>query len=217
MKIEFMIPSIIVAIVIFIILLNVGRANYYDAKKEKFLMGSMFPYEMQDGLYYKYNWNVRFIALFLALALSLFAINSFELTLQPNLSFLLIVMIVNAVIMMCLFFTTMRNATLHMILSIAHFGLTFITYATMANYVFFYNTVDYPLYLGIICVILVVVMLLLFINPKLYKWMYMERQEENGTSTLKRPKVLLLATYEWIFMILTIVFDLLLTIVTLLM
>lgn len=217
MKIEIMIPSFLAIVMIFSILINVGRSNYYEQKKEKFDLRQNFPYEMQDDWRFKYNWHVRFLALFLALALAMFGINAFNMTNASSLSFATGVMILNAIAIMLLFFTSMRSAYLHMALAIIHFGLTFLSYAFVANYVFFFNVEEYPTYLGVISAILVIFILALMINPKLYRWMYLEKEEKDGEVLLKRPKVMLLPLYEWAFMMLTIFLDLLITIVTLLM
>ena len=202
---------------IFAILLVVGRNNYLEYTKDKFDFRSKFPYEMQDKSYFKYNWQVRFLALFFCLSLALFAVNAFDMRHASSLSLAIGVMILNAIVTMLLFFVSMKNASLHMILAIAQFALTFLSYAFVSNYVYFFNALDYPLFLGIVSSVFVLVILLLLINPKLYRWMYLDKVEENGEIVIKRPKILLLAFYEWIFMLLTIILDLLIVIATLVM
>lgn len=217
MKIEIMIPSVIVAIIIFTILFNIGRSNYYESKKEKFKIKSMFPYEMQNQINAKYNWNVRFMSLFFALAMSLFAINAFDITFASILSVIVGIMILNAIDNMLLFFIDMRRASLHMALAVISFGLTFLSYILLAYYVFFVSSNEYPIVLGIICLIIALIILGLCANPKLYKWMFMNKVEENGKVELKRPEILTLALYEWMFITLAIVFDLIIVLVTILM
>lgn len=217
MKIEIMIPSLIVVIMIFSILYVVGRSNYLEYTKEKFDIRSNFPYEMQDNQHFKYNWQVRFLALFFCLSLSLFAVNAFDMKNASSLSLATAVMILNAIFAMLLFIVPMRNASVHMAIAIGQFGLTFLSYAFVSNYVFFFNIEEYPLFLGIVSSIFLVIILLLLINPKLYRWMYLDKVEENGEIVLKRPKVMLLPLYEWIFMVLTIVLDLLIVIATLIL
>lgn len=217
MKIEIMIPSLIVVVIIFSILFVVGRSNYLEYTKEKFDIRSNFPYEMQDNFSFKYNWQVRFLALFFALSLCLFAVNAFDMKNASSLSLAIGVMILNAIVTMLLFFISMKNSYLHMALAIGQFGLTFLSYAFVTNYVFFFNALDYPIFLGIVTSVFLVIILLLLINPKLYKWMYLDKVEENGEMVLKRPKVMLLPLYEWIFMVLTILLDLIIVIATLIM
>ncbi|MCH5171967.1 MAG: hypothetical protein J1F31_04005 [Erysipelotrichales bacterium] len=217
MKIEIMIPSLIAVVMIFSILCCVGRSNYLEYTKEKFDFRSHFPYEMQDNQHFKYNWQVRFLSLFFALAHSLFAVNAFDMSNASSLSFVIGVMILNAIVMMLVFIVPMRKASLHMALAIIQFGLTFLSYALVSNYVFFFNTQGYPLFLGIASSVIGVGILLSLINPKLYRWMYLDKVEENGEIVLKRPKVMMLALYEWIFMFLTILLDLLVVIATFIM
>lgn len=214
MKIEVIIPTFLVIVIIFSILLNVGCTNYFEQKKQKFDFRQSFPYEMQDDSRFKYNWHVRFLVLFLALALSMFAVNAFNMDNASSLSFATGVMILNAIAIMLVFFTPMRKANLHMALAIGQFGLTFLSYAFVANYVFFFNVEEYPLHLGIICLVFVILILCLMLNPKLYKWMYLDKEEKDGEILFKRPKVMLLPLYEWIFMALTILLDLLIIIAT---
>lgn len=215
MKIEVMIPSFIVTLIIFVALIFIGKANYSEVTKDKFKLLSMFPYEMQNNIKAKYNWPVRVVALCFALAMSLFAINAFSMGFPSVLSAAVAAMIINAIVMMLLFFVDMRRAFLHVALAVLQFCLTFLSYAFVANYVFFVKSNEYPLVLGIICLVILVVIILLMTNPKLFRWMYLEKVEENGEIVLKRPKVMVLPTYEWLFMGLSILLDFLITIVTL--
>ncbi len=217
MKIEIMIPSCLVALIVFVVLFNVGRSNYLEVKKEKFDLKNTFPYEMQSQFNAKYNWHVRFISLFFALAMSLFAVNAFDITFMSILSIITGLMIINAIAIMLLFIIDMRRASLHMAIAVIHFGLTFLSYVLVAYYVFFVKSSDYPLAMGIICLTFALMILLLCINPKLYKWMFMEKVEEEGKVELKRPKVIMLALYEWIFIALAISLNLIITIFTVLM
>jgi len=217
MKIEYMIPSCLVGLIVFIVLITMGRANYLEATKSKFSLKSMFPFEMQNLTKAKYNWYVRFVALFFALAMALFAINAFDMSFGSILGFATGAMIINAIVMMLLFIVDMRRASLHMAFAICHFILTFLSYAFVANYVFFAKSNQYPIVLGIICIVLAIIIFLLLLNPKLYRWMYLEKVEEDGVQVLKRPKVVVLSLYEWIFMGLSILLNFIITIVTIFM
>ena len=175
MRLELMIPSCIVSIIIFTILFNIGRNNYKEFSGENFDIRSMFPYEMQNNSRGKFNWYIRFVALLYALAMALFAINAFDLSFGSSMSAATAAMVINSIVMMLLFFTDMRHAYWHMFLAIIEIVLTFLTYTFVANYVFFSNVNGYPIYLGIVCLVIAVIIFLLILNPKLYHWMYLEK------------------------------------------
>ena len=105
-----------------------------------------------------------------------------------------------------------RNTKPHFVISTIHFSGTFLTSAMVAfNGYYFANLYNsqstgsvYHLALGIIATILVIGTLVMMFNPKITTWYKMDTtQNEDGSVSVSRPKIFILAFSEWLSMLLS--------------
>ena len=131
------------------------------------------------------------------------------LVLEAIMSAMLLMM---ALLHIVLSFIPSKNTKPHFIISTIHFSYTFLLSAMVSFNGFYfmslYNNQStgsvYHLILGIVGALLVISALIVMFNPKITTWYKLESHEnEDGSISVKRPKVFILAFSEWLMMLIS--------------
>ncbi len=187
------------SLVSFVCTIIFGTINYKDCFHKKFNFLQMFPYEMGDRPQMK-------ITNYFRLVLALFVVSTavLQIRLLSSVAILshfltMIFGTLTVISLASLFLIPMQNAKVHITFFSFSYVLNILTYAFFAY--FLKMTPIYvkgnEIYFWLSIVMIVIQVGLLFF-PQLYKWYLLEEREENGETTLQRPKVMYLALIEWL-------------------
>ena len=185
----------LVLLTIFICSMAIGYMCFSFNKKEKFNFLVDFPFEMKS----KSNRLTLLFRITLAFFCGISSIDSLVLfylsssyLIEKTLSLLIIF---NSFLLVSLFIIDTRNYKAHLASSILFMIFNFLSYGLLAYLTFRSNFVFYPMWLGIVSLIIAVIILLIAFLPSLKNWYVLKKDEEGN---LSRGKIFPLAFIEWI-------------------
>lgn len=116
-------------------------------------------------------------------------------------------MIFSALLMMSLTFINMNIVKLHLTLDVLMFIMCFLNYGLFTVAILLGNTMYMKAWPGCVSGIIGIMYLISLFNPKLFRWMMLEKiEEKDGMSSVSRPKYFILPIYEWVTMGLNVLF-----------
>lgn len=205
--------SLVAVFVIFALIIIIGCSNYRIAKRAKFKITSMFPYELQNYWNMPYTTYIRFLAGLFAVSYSLFGLCAFFSCDVAISKILIVTLILSAFMMMIIIYVNMNVVKIHLSLAVVLFVLCLLNYGIMTILLLGGQPFYLPNWLGYITLAISIFYLGSLFNPKLYKWMMLEKKEsEEGMTILSRPKYFVLPIYEWVTIALNLLIIVLITI-----
>ena len=107
---------------------------------------------------------------------------------------------------------TLKNYKLHLITSSSLFALTVCNYALFGYYILIESNNQFPIALSYVLFVISAGLLASLIFTPLKKWMYLEKEEKDGTVRYYRKRISILPIMEWIFLLSNVLLIILLTI-----
>lgn len=200
----------LICLVLLVVVVVFGVFNYNSRKtedfnKESFSFLNQFPYEMQNDNTMKFSPFFRIIASLFGACIATFGIylfiidmNYYDRMLPGYISSVLFLIIGLATYMQ--FVVSLKYYRIHLIVSSLVFALTVINYIICGVFILtegqtYSNVLAYVLF-----VIALALLIVLIVTP-LKKWMYLEKEEKDGTTRYYRKKLSILPFMEWLFML----------------
>ena len=184
-----------VLITIFICSMIIGYICHNFSNKEKFNFLINFHFEMKsqsNKLTLIFRITLAFFCGICSIdSLVLFFISSNYL-IEKILS---LTLIFNSFLLVSLFINDMKSYKPHLVNSILFMIFNVISYALLGYFTFRSNFVFYPLWFGIVCFVIAVILLFIALLPRLKNWYVLKKDEEGN---LSRGKIFPLAFIEWI-------------------
>ena len=218
--IKILIGSLFTALVIILIVLCLVNYNsrYSDTPdKDKFSFLNQFPYELQDNPTMKYNLIFKIFASLVGASYAVFGMYLFFFV-DPY-AFKSITEIILGIIFIIIgvniffeFNITLKNYKLHLITSSSLFALTVCNYALFGYYILIESNNQFPIALSYVLFVIAAGLLASLIFTPLKKWMYLEKEEKDGTVRYYRKRISILPIMEWIFLLSNVLLIILLTI-----
>lgn len=198
----------VTAILLFIAGVIVGLINYHQSNRKTFNFLNHFPFEMINNPKMKLSLPLRFIMVIFAAVDAVFAITTFMIGSQLMISTLLaIVLVLNSFFIFTLFVSDMRFYKVHLAIDSIFFILNIIAYALLGYYIIRHPSPLFDNALMYISFGIAIILLLMLGVSSLGKWAYLKKETlEDGSTTFSRGKVIVLALYEWIFLLMHLVF-----------
>lgn len=226
--IKILIGSLFTALVIILIVLGLVNYNsrYSDTPdKDKFSFLNQFPYELQDNPTMKYNLIFKIFASLVGASYAVFGMYLFFFVDPYPYTFKNITEIVLGIIFIVIgvniffeFNISLKNYKLHLITSSSLFALTVCNYVLVGYYILFNGYVlveasnQFPIALSYVLFVIAAGLLASLIFTPLKKWMYLEKEEKDGTVRYYRKRISILPIMEWIFLLSNVLLIILLTI-----
>jgi hypothetical protein len=188
-------------IVISFIYIYFSSLLFKREEKKKFSFLNGFPFELV-------NRTVLFLSIMVLAGLSAifyiyFFYSAFFILNQPLT--LLISLITSAMMVSWIFLLIVSplKTKPHLLLS----SIFMVLNTSLSSIITYYLVVTpyekYPDYLPFITGLIFIVQIILLINPRVKNWAILEKKEDNGQIEFLRPKVFVLALYEWLFFLLS--------------
>ena len=218
--IKYIVSLIFIFLSVCIVILGIMNYNsrYSDTPdKEPFSFLNQFPYELQDNPTMKYNFLFRIIAALLGGSYICFGCYLFWFKDMYGLKnihdyILGVLMTVNGIAIFSEFVITLKAYRKHLMFTSLLFSLTVMIYAYLGFYVLIDARKLHPQILAYIVLILAAALLASLIFTPLKRWMYLEKEEEDGRITYHRKRLSILPFMEWIFLASNVLLIILLTI-----
>lgn len=199
-----------IILALFIVLIIVGIINYNSRKseeinKDSFSFLNQFPYEMQNNETMKYTFIFKIIA---SLFGGLFAVYGFYLFVMdiPTVSKILpgyistVLFLIVGLSIYMQFVISLKYYRIHLLVSALSFGLTVINYVTCGIYILT-EAHTYSSVLAYFLFVIALALLIVLIVTPLKRWMYLEKEEKDGTTRYYRKKISILPFMEWLFIL----------------
>ena len=110
------------------------------------------------------------------------------------------------------FSITLKNYKMHLISSSSLFALTVCNYALFGYYILIEKSNQFPIALSYVLFVVAAGLLASLIFTPLKRWMYLEKEEKDGTVRYYRKRISILPIMEWIFLLSNVLLIILLTI-----
>ena len=218
--IKILIGSLFTALVIILIILGLVNYNsrYSDVPdKDRFSFLNQFPYELQDNPTMKYNLLFKIIASLVGACYAVFGMYLFFFV-DPY-AFKSITEVILGIIFIVIglniffeFSITLKNYKMHLISSSSLFALTVCNYALFGYYILIEKSNQFPIALSYVLFVVAAGLLASLIFTPLKRWMYLEKEEKDGTVKYYRKRISILPFMEWIFLSANVLLIIILTI-----
>lgn len=203
------ITSFIATIATMLICIIVGRNNFFATNKTKFRFKSRFPFEMQNDYKMPYLTYLRIVLALFAVSVTLFSLTS--ITGKSEVISLLIIFfsIVNALAIVALFMFDFKSYKVHIIAGVSQFSTIILMFGLYGIYVFWGINAEIKVVFAYIFLSLAGLLIISLMNPKLFNFLHLEVAYENENKLIKRPRLNMMALYEWLAIVALGVFQLL--------
>lgn len=202
------VPSFILAIFLILIILVFG-INYYRIKqKRKYSFKNEFPYELAQGVGDNFKTVFHVLILVYAVALIFFTFYTLNEVQHWTSMTLLISNVVTALITYLIFTTNVRSMKKQMMFTAIYLVLTLLNALSLGFYFQFFliEGNQNAIYFYVTAYVIAAISALLILNPRLAKWSYMDKiEQQDGTITILRPKWFPLAYSQWALVIINII------------
>ena len=176
--------------------------NYYQRFKVKYNPLQMFPYELNYEMKFKENLIGNLFLIGSALGLVSFYTYFGFISNDGFIKLVMIAGLASSLLFSFIVFTPIKYIKLHLSVDVLSFILTFMVFAST----FVLALLDYQHFETDISLVIIfisgffgVIYFFFLLNPKLSKWMYLDKEvNSDGSSYFKRPKFFPLAYTEWL-------------------
>lgn len=201
----------LVVVVLSILLIVLGLVNYNTRysdtpDKDNFSFLNQFPYEMQDNPTMKYSLWFKILASLLGAGYASFGMYLFYFVNPYDYKSLAeiilgIIFIINGITIFSLFAISLKNYRLHLISTSSLFAFTVCNYVLFGYYILMEANDRYPVATSYVLFVFGAALLASLIFTPLKRWMYLEKEEKDGTVRYYRKKICILPLMEWIFLL----------------
>lgn len=218
--IKLIICGLLIALAVIIVILGLVNysTRYSDTPdKDNFSFLNQFPYELQDNPTMKYNLYFKIVASLFGAAFATFGMYIFFFA-DPYAGktiteiILGIIFIILGIILFGEFSITLKNYRLHLITTSSLFAFTVCNFLLYGYYILAEAELLYSSVLAYILFALAAILLASLIFTPLKKWMYLEKEEKDGSIHYYRKRISILPLMEWIFILANILMVFLITI-----
>ncbi|MFA5686725.1 MAG: hypothetical protein WCZ47_00290 [Bacilli bacterium] len=210
------ITSITFLILSFISMIAFGLINFFEEQKVKYSFLQMFPYELSSqsrGKYYILHrlFLYFYVAFSLTPALLLFMKYQSYQQLSSFLLFVNVLFIIQAIIFLSLNIIEARFIKTHATIATLYFAFSLLSSGGASIFLInlYINSSDNlvtQLVIGVLLVLISILLLVIMLNPRLKNWPQLEQVNNiDGTQSLKRPKIFILAFSEWLVVFLNFI------------
>lgn len=175
--------------------------NMFRLKQQrKFSPKNEFPFELLQGNDAKHLFYYVIMMLLIVVAILIFGLNVVKTRVYFYEILFIISYILSAILFYLMFFLRLNKIKRHLFIAILYFLLITTSFVSYGLFLQFSPFIDNNLTLAVISYCLGLFSFGMALNPKLVNWPIMDkREQQDGTITILRPKIFILALYEWLY------------------
>ena len=208
--IKYIISLIIILFAIGVVVLGIVNYNSRYSElpnKDSFSFLNQFPYEMQDNETMKYNLPFKLLTALFGASYAVFGMYLFFFSNAYGSIFIIL-----GISIFCNFVISLKNYRQHLFNISLLFALTVINYIYLGFFILLGVRPLYNTALAYVLFVLGASLLASLIFTPLKRWMYLEKEEKDGTVKYYRKRISILPFMEWIFLSANVLLIIILTI-----
>ncbi|CDC45632.1 unknown [Firmicutes bacterium CAG:449] len=218
--IKYIISLIIILFAIGVVVLGIVNYNSRYSElpnKDSFSFLNQFPYEMQDNETMKYNLPFKLLTALFGASYAVFGMYLFFFSnaygYRSFHEYILgSIFIILGISIFCNFVISLKNYRQHLFNISLLFALTVINYIYLGFFILLGVRPLYNTALAYVLFVLGASLLASLIFTPLKRWMYLEKEEKDGTVKYYRKRISILPFMEWIFLSANVLLIIILTI-----